>query len=192
MFDFNKIQAEHLGKIDILSNEISAIYNDMVLSATYSKLNYMPFTLYGYMMGIFSRIDLLSSCWQGDSLNQTQKMISFMDRYFLTPHQANSLTIQEWRHSLMHTGEPRYLVDRKSNIKYRWLLQWSNELPRNQHFTFTETGDSIILNLGLIYLVDDLKESTKRYLSDLETSIELQKKYRKYQLALDSYPYKPY
>jgi hypothetical protein len=47
-----------------------------------------------------------------------------------------------WRHKLMHTGEPRYLLDERTGKFYRWLLHWWELLPLEQHYTFAETFDS--------------------------------------------------
>jgi len=149
-------------------------------------------------MNVFSRIDLLSSYLQGNLLKQkpkikqTPKMISFMDKYFLTEHEANSLAIQLWRHGLMHTSQPRLLVDEKKDHTYRWLLHWGQELPKEQHFTLSKSNNSTKLNLAIVYLVDDLKRSVNGYLQDLLTSNELQTKYIQYQSVLETYPYKRY
>ncbi|MGH8003953.1 MAG: hypothetical protein ACRECJ_04435, partial [Limisphaerales bacterium] len=106
---------------------------------------------------------------------------------YVSPNQeANSVAVQMWRHKLMHTGEPRYLFNEKTKKTYRWLLHWWEHLSVEQHYTFCETSDSRILNLGLIYLIGDLKKGLEKYLSDLSMSEELQNKFNKAQTELDS------
>lgn len=73
---------------------------------------------------------------------------------------------------------------------YGWLLHWGEHLPPDQHYTFSETSDSKKLNLGLMYLIVDLKEGIKQYLNDLENNLLLQSKYEKAQSELASYTFK--
>jgi hypothetical protein len=62
--------------------------------------------------------------------------------------EANSLAVQVWRHKLMHTSQPRYLVDQATRKTYRWLLHWRDHLPRDQHFTLEDAGEFKALNLA--------------------------------------------
>ena len=43
-----------------------------------------------------------------------------------------------------------------------------------------------------MYLIVDIKRGVQKYLTDLETSIQLQKKYERFQSELDSYRLKDY
>jgi len=191
MIDIAKIKEEHLNHADNFCKEVVAVHEAIVLSSKDIWLNSLSITLYGYMMNVFSRIDLLSSYWQGNDSHQTPRMISFMDKYFHTEHEENSLAIQLWRHKLMHTSQPRYLID-SNDISYIYLLHWGSALPKDQHFTLTKSSSSVKLNLAVIYVIEDLREATKEYLFDLETSNDLQAKYEQYQLALDTFHYKHY
>jgi hypothetical protein len=89
-------------------------------------------TLYGYMMGVFSLIDLLSYYWSGTSKqSQTTRMVDFMEKYMNSNREAHSLAVQIWRHKLMHTSRPRALTDPKIGKTLYWLLQWFEpHLPR--------------------------------------------------------------
>ncbi len=61
MFDIEKIKQEHLNYADNFRKEVYAVHKVIVLSSKDSWLNSLSITLYGYLMNVFSRIDLLSS-----------------------------------------------------------------------------------------------------------------------------------
>ncbi len=168
-----------LKQIDALKDEAEAVYLSLVLPHWGKELHGFPQTLYGYMMGVFSLIDLLSAYWRGStsSEGQTKRMTDFMNEYISPCQEANRVAIQIWRHKLMHTAQPRILPEKKSGKKYRWLLHWREHLPRDQHYTFAETHDSKILNIGLMYLIEDLKKGASKYKGAMHLSAELQKNY---------------
>ena len=180
--------SELIGSVDRLAREVEEVYRKLVLPTWGGDLHGLPDALYGYMMGVFARIDLVSAHWQGTYKgDQTQRMIQFMDRYFGTNHEANSVAVQMWRHKLMHTAQPRYLRDSETGILYQWLLHWESELPQEQHFTFTITADSRILNLRLDYLITDLRRAVERYRTELASEAKLQAAFREVEGELGSY-----
>jgi hypothetical protein len=117
-------------------------------------------------------------------------MIEFLNTFIRQETEANSLAVQVWRHKLMHTSEPRFLLNEATGKFYRWLLHWHEHLPREQHFTFAETADSKILNLGLMYLIEDLKVAGTKYLTQLAASSDLQQKYDRVESELKSYKFR--
>lgn len=193
MLNLEEVREEHTAYIEALEREIKKVYTTLVLPHWGDELHGFPHALYGYMMGLFARIDLLSACWKGSSsIGQTVRMIEFMDRYLSPNREANSVAVQMWRHKLMHTSEPRHLRDDRTGKIYRWLLHWGEHLPSDQHHSFAETSDSKILNIGLIYLVEALKNGIKKYLADLSASPSLQSNYEKVQAELTSYKFRVY
>jgi hypothetical protein len=194
MINLEQVRKEHTAHIDALQREVKEVYSTLVLPHWGDKLHGFPHTLHGYMMDLFARIDLLSAFWKGDasSQGQTLRMIEFMDRYLSPNHEANSVAVQMWRHKLMHTSEPRYLHDDRTGKIYRWLLHWGEHLPSEQHYTFAETSDSRILNIGLIYLIANLNNGIETYLADLSASPVLQDSYEKVQAELTSYKLRVY
>ena len=148
----------------------------------------MPDTLYGYMMGVFAKVDLLSAHWRGTFDGQGKRMVSFMDTYMQPDHIANSVAIQVWRHKLMHTSSPRTLHDPNTNAKYPWLLHWGDEhLPRDQHFKF-QSGTT--LQLSLMGLIDNLRSAATTYLKDLHSNSGLQSRYDAVAHELETYPFR--
>ena len=92
----------------------------------------------------------------------------------------------------MHTSEPRHLLDERTGKVYRWLLHWWEHLPPDQHYTFAETSNSKILNLALVYMVEDLKAGVKKYLADLSVSPQLQSNAEKVRLEITTYKFRVY
>lgn len=173
-----------------LEKEVAAVYSTLVLPYWGKEMHGFPETLYGYMMRIFSFIDLLSAYWKGNDKVQTNRMIAFLDKYMRPDHEANSVSVQMWRHKLMHTAQPRSLKDTKTRKTYYWLLHWYQHLPEEQHYTFSDTTDTRILNLGLVYLIRDLKQAAENYKKELATSVDLQGKFYRFHQKLESYEYR--
>ena len=194
MSDVDKFREELTAHAEALEREVKTVYSTLVLPYWGSDLHGFPQTLYGYMMTVFARIDLLSAYWKGNaaSRDQTIRMIDFMDKYISHDHEANSVAVQMWRHKLMHTSEPRYLLNERTGKFYGWLLHWWEHLPLEQHYTFAETSDSRILNLGLVYLIEDLKAGVAKYLVDLSASPSLQSNVKRVQEEITTYKFRVY
>ncbi len=144
------------------------------------------------MMGVFSRIDLLSTLWAGPAGGQSRRMVDFMVKYMGGDRERHSLAVKIWRHALMHTARPRALRDPRSGKTLYWLLHWGEHLPKEQHYTYSETDDRRILNLALLYLVDDLERAARAYLSDLAVSPALQRVAASTEQSLGNRNFRPY
>ena len=183
---------ELISSVDRLAREVEEVYRKLVLPTWGGDLHGLPDALYGFMMGVLTRIDLVSAHWRGTYKgDQTQRMVQFMDRYFCTNHEANSVAVQMWRHKLMHTAQPRYLRDSETGILYQWLLHWEEHLPQEQHFTFSTAADSRVLNLGLVYLIRDLRRAVERYRTELASKARLQAAFRKVEGEIGVYEQRP-
>jgi hypothetical protein len=168
--------SEFLAELDRLTTEVEIVYRTLVLPGWLGPNHGMPGTLYGYMMGTFARIDLLSAYWRGIFKEQSERMVSFMTNYMDTQCQANSPAVQSWRHKLMHTSAPRELQDPVSGLTHRWLLHWGHEhLPREQHFAFRPGGSN--LNLSLIGLLANTRHAANVYLTQPKTVPQLAQDY---------------
>lgn len=61
-------------------------------------------------------------------------------------------------------------------MAYLWLLHWGDELPRDQHMTITARGPAErVLNLALLYLVEDLEALAVSLFTQWRTSDAKQK-----------------
>ena len=146
-------------------------------------------TLYGYMMGVFARIDVYSSHWSGSSRPSSKRMVSFMCAYWSIDRRTASLAVHFWRHKLMHTAAPRQLRSATTGTMHRWLLHWGDEhLPREQHFKLQ--SDDKVLSLSLFGLIDDLRILLAQYNSELAIQSDLQTKYDAVARELERYELK--
>ncbi len=77
--------SELVDSVDRLGREVEEVYSKLVVPTWGGDLHGLPDALYGYMMGVFARIDLVSAHWWGTyGGGQTQRMFQFMNRYFCT------------------------------------------------------------------------------------------------------------
>jgi hypothetical protein len=121
--DVAALQQEILAQIAGFKREALAVHDTLVLPTWMGPLHGFNQTLYGYMMGVFSFLDLLSYYWSGRELGQTTRMVEFMEKYINSNREAHSIAVQIWRHKLMHTSRPRALRDQKTGMTLYWLLQ---------------------------------------------------------------------
>ena len=175
-------------ELDRLAREADVVYRQLVVPGWLGPMHGMPDTLYGYMMGVFARIDLVSAYWKGTFDKQSARMVSFMTDYAQPDRKANSVAVTTWRHKLMHTAAPRELKDPQGGAPYRWLLHWGDEhLPREQHFQFQAGNHN--LNISLFGLIDDARAAAISYLTDMNASPRLAAKYERIARELESYEF---
>lgn len=132
-------------------------------------------TLWAYVMSGFSKLDLYSKLWDGGATSdQTPRMRTFLARYLPRDPLADSLAIQLWRHTLMHTSRPRRLRDSRTGREFSYLLHWgAPELLRDDHYRISGGNK---LDFGLEYFIEDLGTLLAGYLADLTKLPELQAK----------------
>jgi hypothetical protein len=138
---------------------------------------YSSFSCYivGLCDGRILQARSLSKLWDGDTTKeQTPRMRAFLGRYLSQDHSANTLSIQLWRHTLMHTSRPRRLRDSTTGSEFTYLLHWgAPELSRDDHYRVSGGNK---LNFGLEHFIEDLGTLLTKYLDDLAESDELQTK----------------
>lgn len=172
-----------------LTAEVEEVLRTIVLPGWGGPTHGMPDALFGYLMGVFARIDLCSAYWRGTFDMQSPRMVDFMTTFMRVGRFESSLALQFCRHKLMHTSSPRRLFDPSSGKTYHWLLHWGDEhLPRAEHFKIQPNGH--ILNVSLIALVEDLRVAMQAYLVELHRDTSLQTKYDTVERELSSYKYR--
>jgi len=177
--------------LDLLETEIDTVYWRIVKPAWDVDTHRYPNTLYGFVMDCFAALDVVSRHWEGKDRPRTPRMRDFMDKYVAPDREANDVAIQMWRHTLMHTGKPRDLLDSRTGIRYRWLLHWSTEqLPRSQHMQLQLPDPKMrILNLALTELVKDLRTGFNAYIAELRTETVLQQNFFLTQSEVELQPF---
>jgi hypothetical protein len=161
--DFNQFRAE------------VSITNAILVHPTWqTHTHHFPATLWAYMMSGFSKLDLYSKLWDGGATReQTPRMRAFLARYLPRDPLADSVAIQLWRHTLMHTSRPRRLRD-STGREYSYLLHWgAPELSRGDHYRVSGSNK---LDFGLEHFIEDLGTLLGAYLADLNKLPELQAK----------------
>jgi hypothetical protein len=162
----------------LLATEMHASHERIVLVEWGSRtpLHGMGRTAYGYVMNCLALVDLLSQYRTGSTKGQTDRMVAFLVDYFGYEERVSRVVVTLWRHTLMHTGKPRELLG-TSGTRYRYLLQWGPEhLPRDQHMRFQASAQSRILNIGVLFLAEDLQEAADKYFDEVDASPHLQRR----------------
>ena len=107
-----QIQQNLITDICHLSREVRYIHDEVMLPTWQDKsgLHGLSNTLYGYVMGVFARIDLFSQFWNGTTADdkQADRMRDFMMKYLDYDKEPSYVSVQIWRHALMHTSKPRF------------------------------------------------------------------------------------
>jgi hypothetical protein len=172
------IRDEVLRQLGELKSESEIVYHELVLPGWGSSDRHgFPRTLYGYVMVSFAFIDLLSLYRYGDGPSQTERMRTLLIDYLDASEDAAAVAVKLWRHTLMHTGNPQPLIERSSGKRYNWLLQWRDHLPRDEHMEFQHASqDEEVLNVGLLYLVEDLLAGAERLFAEAGGSEELRQR----------------
>lgn len=93
-------------------------------------------------------------------------METFLAEYVEADAEASEVVVKMWRHCLMHTAKPR--VVKRAKAEYYWLLHWREHLPLEQHMRFTNSGETRILNIGLLYLLADFIAGCEKLLADFK------------------------
>ena len=145
----------------------------------------LPRALWAFMMLGFGHIDFVSALWKGTDKGQSRRMTDFMERYLGMSRRPASMAVKIWRHKLMHTGEPRKVIDRATGKTCSWLLHWAHQLPANQHATTNEQGKEIILQMSLSSFLADLKIGQRTYLRDLRADKKLDRKFQSFAKSID-------
>ena len=75
----------------------------------------------------------------------------------------------------MHTGSPREVKGSRTGEHYSYLMQWGTDhLPRNDHMEFQSgSHDPRILNLGVLFLAEDVLAGARKYFDDVGRSATL-------------------
>jgi hypothetical protein len=152
--------------------ESRTFYDKIVRPRWDSHSRRYPHTLYAYVMRAFSFVDLLSKiCYEAQN-DQTRRMTLFVCDQFHVSREVAFIAIQMWRHELMHSAFPKQLEF--DGHTYVWLLHWAVELPRKRHLTFDRSGARSTLNLSLLYLTENLKQSWSALVENEDIACRLQ------------------
>lgn len=164
------IEAWFLKEAGDLLQEADIVYEQLVLPYWGSSdLHGFPHALYGYLMNAMALLDRLSCYDAGNQRDETGRMTRTLVTWFNVDEDVAKLTVQLWRHKLMHTGVPLRMRNPTTGVIYTWLLHWKEHLPRDVHMRLHEapsianTPHKTILQIALIYLIEDLQAAAGRF-----------------------------
>src|ERR1700694_3008348 len=168
------------------------IANATALNGEVATFTQMPtktkFLTYGCLMACMGQIDLISKCEFGKGEpqgGQTPRMRSLMERYLdATKLEEHRVTIQLMRHTPMHTGELRFLYEKKTETGYTWRIHFADTFPSQfGHYTLTTEDptyqDTLIasvngkvttvkaLNLNITEFAEDIHRVAQSYTTAL-------------------------
>jgi hypothetical protein len=171
--DLDDVRAATVGTLDRLLWQTQDVLDLLVRPAWGTAKHGYDRLLYGVVMNTMAVADRVSFYREPNEHGQTKRMRALFEEMGAAA-EAAAVTVQIWRHSLMHTGEPLPLVDSATGTTYRWLLHWGEDhLPRDQHLTFAEGQGSRVLALGAVYAVADLRAAAQRTLSAAERDADV-------------------
>jgi hypothetical protein len=130
-------------------------------------------SLYALLMAVFSQVDLLGCLFAGSvkTRGQTKRMMTFLTRYTKRKPEAITLAVQLYRHTLMHTGRPRELLNESTVQRHYFLLHWGREhADEAAHFTVDVEGK---LTLNLECLLEDLRSAFDGFRAEAVSDVML-------------------
>lgn len=179
MFDIAAVRKELIDEMTQIQFEIDKLWEKFQKEPKYFG-NRRSFTYahYGYMMILLARVDLLPRYWKGKGGKgfQTTRMVDFLDHYVHPGSpDANKVAVQLWRHTLMHTGEARFLKDTRTGENYTWQLAFGPRSGWNHYTLWRHRHDQkMVLTLIVTEFAADLQRGQALYLNDLEVDPALQ------------------
>ncbi len=170
---YSEIQTIIRNKINSLKNDFSRAYWNL----DEHNIQMSPFPIIMYALSI---IDLFSSYEAGwnskKGKNQTDRMVNFCTNRLKYKERASKILIQMHRHQLMHTSEPRLIVDKDTNIFYGWSVNRSdpNHMKVIEYPTVGESYTTCYLHLGMCELIKDIEDASEEYIRELHADVALQ------------------
>jgi len=140
-------------RVDLLSLQREATAIREQFGTGHQPKFYM--SLYALLMAAFAQVDLFSALREGKRpKGNKQDMIRFLTDFTSRDQSPIAHAIQLYRHTTMHTGRPRALVDSQSGQSRYYLLHWGRKgADEAAHFTVDDTGK---LTMNLECLLEDV------------------------------------
>ncbi len=161
----------HSAIVDSLRRDLSSLVRESTeirerCAATAQPKYYM--SLYALLMGAFSQVDLFAALRTGtlETRGQTERMRKFLRDFTAHEEDAIAHAVQLYRHTLMHTGRPRNLLEKNTGRRRCYLLHWGRkDADEASHFTVNEAGT---LTLNLECLLEDLVSSFEGFAAEVD------------------------
>ncbi len=137
------------------------------LGVGYQPKFYM--SLYALLMAAFAQVDLFAALREGKQpKGNKHDMRRFLADFTSRDPSAIAHAIQLYRHTTMHTGRPRELVNPQSGQRRYYLLHWGREgADEAAHLTVDGTGK---LTLNLECLLEDVSCAFDAFATEVRDS----------------------
>lgn len=166
------MRQETVGTLDRLMRQTQDVVNLLVRPAWGSEKHGYDRLLYGVVMSTMALADRLSF-YRAPTTHQTDRLRALLLEMGADA-EAAAVTVQMWRHTLIHTGDPMPITNSATGTTYQWLLHWGEEhLPREQHLTFANAQGVRVLAFGALHALADLHQAAARLLTAAENDDEL-------------------
>jgi len=179
----------------ILRQEFDTLNKAFQQTSYWQQAHNFPNAHDGYLMSCMSKVDFMSACFL-PNVRQTPRMLKFLDTYlYPTRSEEHKVLIQMFRHTLMHTGERRFLVSRDRSSVYTWSLRSGDTSRFETHYRVTDVDpayqDQILALFSWIYpdaplprtkcfhlvlprFTEDIERVAQSFVADAQTSPTLQ------------------
>lgn len=126
-------------------------------------------SLYALLMATFAQVDLFSALRNGKlPKGDTHDMSRFLADFIARDRSAIAQAIKLYRHTTMHTGRPRKLVNPQSVQSLDYLLHWGRKgADEAAHLTVDSAGK---LTLNLECLLEDVVCAFDAFASEIRGS----------------------
>ena len=161
------------------------------LSTSTPGIAFFPAVLYA-----FATLDFFSSYWAGwnegrKDRNQTDRMVSFSERFLSYKRKEAQIAVNIWRHKLMHTSEPRVVENADTGERYVWSI--GPDTAEHMKLNATGTPNEFRIHFAPLMFCKELKAAVlgpDGYFAKFSTSSALQQKWCSCQNEFNSYKIK--
>lgn len=161
------------------------------LSIETPGMAFFPAVLYAFAM-----LDFFSSYWAGWNernidQNQTDRMVSFSKEFLFYKTKEAQIAVNIWRHKLMHTSEPRIVVNKDSGERYVWST--GRHADGHMKLFATNTSNEFRLHFAPLMFCQELRAGVfgpNGYFEKLVASDALHQLWRTCQAEFESYEIK--
>lgn len=153
-----------------LKNKIKSLRNDYsraFIDITSKRIQPSPFPITMFVMSVVDYFSSLLAGWSKSDRSlghfQTTRMVDFCQNELGYGSQESRTLVKIYRHSLMHTSDPKVIRDNTANITIGWSISDvdSKHMSLQPYPNLPSATDIRLLHIGIKNLIDDLDNFVK-------------------------------
>ena len=121
-----------------LNEEIKILGRSFLQTHFHGTAHNFPNAHWGYLMACMAKVEHLSLCRFPNGGNQTTRMTRMLNAMYPGRAEEHAVVIQMFRHTLMHTGELRFVASQDRSTLYTWRLHWNRDTGGRSHYAVSE------------------------------------------------------